>query len=394
MTAPGRLIIAGSGIRAVGQLTMETVAWVEAADVVCYVLADPITERWVLDHARSAEDLSRLHDAEQVRLHSYATMAARMVDHARRGKTVVGLFYGHPGVFTSPSHWAIELAQSEGIEATMLPGVSAEDCLFADLGVDPGQGAFQAFEATEMLLSKREPAPDAHVVVWQIGVIAAQQLATGAGLSVFTDYLLGFYDAGHEVVHYRAPQTVLGKPLRQKVSLGQLPTVAASVTSTLYIPPALSRSIDAGQVALLSDGSAPEVGKPPSSFADAATFVGSRGDATIALPSPPWHQDLPDQPSRVEALLDALADPATLAVYEKQPGVFLGAAGLDTVELWAALTGNEEWLAACIRYGSGVAAAVALGVVDTEEQARALLIAADGRLVRRRSTGVPKTGAT
>lgn len=385
MTEPGRLIIAGSGIRAVGQLTLETVAWVEAADVVCYVLADPVTERWVLDHARAAEDLSRLHDPEQVRLFSYATMAARLVDHARRGKTVVGLFYGHPGVFTSPSHWAVELARSEGIEATMLPGVSAEDCLFADLGVDPGQGAFQAFEATEMLLTKREPASDAHVVVWQIGVIAAQQLVAGAGLRAFTDYLLGFYPADHEVIHYRAPQTVLGKPLHQTVRLADLPTVAASVTSTLYVPPVRRREIDASQVAALDDGSAPEVAKPPSSFLDAATFVGACGDAATALPRPAWHQGLPAEPSRVEALLSALADPQTLLVYEKQPGIFLGAAGLDTVELWAALTCNEEWLAACIRHGSGAAAAVALGAVDTEEQARALLIAADGRLVRRRS---------
>lgn len=385
MTAPGRLIIAGSGIRAVGQLTLETVAWVEAADLVCYVLADPVTERWVLDHARAAEDLSRLHDPDHVRLYSYATMAARLVDHARRGRTVVGLFYGHPGVFTSPSHWAIELARSEGIEAAMLPGVSAEDCLFADLGVDPGQGAFQAFEATEMLLTKRAPEADAHVVVWQIGVIAAQQLATGAGLRAFTDYLLGFYPADHEVTHYRAPQTVLGNPLRETVRLAELPNVAASVTSTLYIPPVGRRGIDAGQVALLDDGSAPEVAKPPSSFSDAASFVGVCGDAAIDLPSPAWHQALPAQPSRVEALLGALTDPQTLSAYDKAPGVFLGAAGLDTVELWAALTCNEEWLAACIRYGSGMAAAVGLGVVDTEEQARALLITADGRLVRRRT---------
>lgn len=384
MSTKGRLIVAGSGIRAVGQLTLETVAWIEAADVVCYVLADPVTERWVLDHARDAEDLSQLHDPAQARLYSYATMAARLVDHARRGKTVVGLFYGHPGVFTSPSHWAVELAQSEGIDARMLPGVSAEDCLFADLGVDPGRGAFQAFEATEMLLTQREPAPDAHVVIWQIGVIAAQQLGTGAGLRAFTDYLLRFYPADHEVVHYRAPQTAVGQPLRQNVRLADLPNVGASVTSTLYIPPVVSRSIDAEQVARLDDGSAPEVAKPPSCFADAAAFVGVHADASVALPEPDWHQSLPADPTRVEALLTALEDPSTRAVYEKQPGVFLGAAGLDTVEMWSVLTGNEEWLAACIRYGSGLTAAVALGVVDNEEQARGLLIARDGRLVRRK----------
>jgi siroheme synthase len=384
MSTKGRLIIAGSGIRAVGQLTLETVAWIEAADVVCYVLADPVTERWVLDHARSAEDLSRLHDPGRARLHSYATMAARMVAHARSGRTVVGLFYGHPGVFTSPSHWAVQLAGEEGIEARMLPGVSAEDCLCADLGVDPGQGAFAAFEATEMLLTRRVPVTDAHVVVWQVGVVAAQQLATGSGLAVLTDYLSGYYPAEHEVVHYRAPQTALGRPLQQRVTLRELPGLAVSVTSTLYIPPLVARPIDAGQVAMLDDGSAPDVDGPPGSFAEAARFVGDCGDADVALPLPGWYQELPSRPSRLEALLTALEEPATLSAYQEAPGVFLGAAGLDVVEMWAALMGNEDWLAACVRYGSGTAAAVELGVVESEDQARGLLITRDGRLVRRR----------
>ncbi len=387
MTEAGHLIIAGSGIRAVGQLTLETVNWITAADIVCYVLADPVTQRWVLDHSRHSEDLSRLHDPEVARLHSYATMAARMVDHARRGKTVVGLFYGHPGVFTSPSHWALELARQEGIEARMLPGVSAEDCLFADLGVDPGQGAFSAFEATELLLTERVPPTDAHVVVWQVGVVAAQQLAAGEGLHVLTDYLLRCYPGDHEVVHYRAPQTALGRPLQQRVRLRDLPSVAVNVTSTLYIPPMAARPINPEQVALLDDGSSPDVDRPPTSFAEAARFVGECGDASVALPEPPWYQPLPPQPSRVEALLAALEDPSTLAAYQRQPGVFLGAAGLDTVEMWAALTANEDWLGACIRYGSGAAAAVGLGVVESEAQARALLIAPDGRLVRRRGSG-------
>lgn len=384
MTKPGRLIIAGSGIRAVGQFTLETVGWIEAADVVCYVLADPVTQRWVLDHSRHAEDLSRLHDPALARLHSYATMAARMVDHVRAGKTVVGLFYGHPGVFTSPSHWAVELAREQGIEARMLPGVSAEDCLFADLGVDPGNGAFAAYEATEMLLTKRSPATDSHVVVWQVGVVAAQQLGAGSGLGLLTDHLLGSYPGHHEVVHYRAPQTALGHPLRQRVPLADVPSLPVTVTSTLYIPPLAARPIDAGQVAMLDDGSAPDVDKPPGSFAEVARFVGPCGDSSTALPDPGWYLGLPARPSRVEALLAALEDPSTLAAYREQPGVFLGAVGLDVVEMWAALTGNEDWLAACIRHGSGLAAAVALGAVSDEEQARELLIAADGRLVRRR----------
>lgn len=384
MSQPGRLVVVGSGIRAVGQLTLETVSWIEAADVVCYVLADPVTERWVVDHSRASEDLSRLHDPSRPRLYSYATMAARLVDHARRGRTVVAVFYGHPGVFTSPTHWAIELARSEGLEARMLPGVSAEDCLFADLGVDPGHGAFAAYEATEMLLTQRPPATDSHVVVWQIGVVAAMRLGAGTGLASFRDYLTTFYPSDHVVTHYRAPQTGIGHPLRQELTLSGLADVAVSVTSTLYVPPTTARPIDPQLVAELDDGSSPDVRRPPTTFAEVRDFVGELADSSLDLPDQQWHQALPAQPTRVEALLAALQDPPTARQYEAQPGLFLAAAGLDPIEMWAALTRNEEWLAACIRYGSGPAAAVAIGVARSEAEARGFRIASDGRLVRPR----------
>lgn len=388
----GRLIIAGSGIRAVGQLTLETVAWIEAADVVCHVLADPLTERWVRDHARATEDLSTLHDPVRPRLHSYATMAARLVDHARRGRTVVGLFYGHPGVFTSPSHWAVELARAEGIDARMLPGVSAEDCLFADLGVDPGDGAFEAFEATELLLSDRQPSADAHCVIWQVGVVAAQRLDTGSGAAVLTSHLCKIYPADHLVTHYRAPQTPVGRPVCQQVPMAALASLPMSVTSTLYIPPVKRRPISVAAVTRLDDGSSPDVERPPRSFAEVAALVGEHGDAATPLPTPEWHQGLPAQPSRLEALLTALQDPATRSAYEAQPGLYLGAAGLDTIEMWAMLVADEDWIAACIRHGSGPAAAVAVGVAATEEEARGFQIAADGRLVRRKTRQPPQSG--
>jgi hypothetical protein len=37
----------------------------------------------------------------------------------------------------------------------MLPGISAEDCLFADLGIDPGIYGCQSYEATDFLANGR-----------------------------------------------------------------------------------------------------------------------------------------------------------------------------------------------------------------------------------------------
>ena len=37
-----RLVVVGTGIRAVGQLTTETIAWIRAVDRVLYVTTDPV----------------------------------------------------------------------------------------------------------------------------------------------------------------------------------------------------------------------------------------------------------------------------------------------------------------------------------------------------------------
>ena len=220
---PGRLIIVGTGITGVSQLTLEAVAWIEAADVVCYVLADPLTERWIGEHARGTEDLTRLHRSDVPRLHAYRAMSERLVEHARHGRLVVGVFYGHPGVFTSPSHWAVESARAEGIPARMLPAVSAEDCLFADLGIDPGDGACQSFEATDMIIRARVPATDAHLVVWQVGVVAQLGLETGgARVAELVRYLERFYPAEHMIIHYQAAQSVVADPTIEPVPLSEL----------------------------------------------------------------------------------------------------------------------------------------------------------------------------
>ena len=50
----------------------------------------------------------------------------------------------------------------------MLPGVSAEDCLVADLGVDPGEHGWQSWEATGFLLRGFRPDPTAGLVLWQV----------------------------------------------------------------------------------------------------------------------------------------------------------------------------------------------------------------------------------
>lgn len=365
----GRLVIVGTGITGVSQLTLEAVAWIEAADVVCYVLADPLTERWICAHARSTEDLTRLHRSDAPRLHAYRAMSERLVEHARSGRLVVGVFYGHPGVFTSPSHWAVEGARAEGIPARMLPAVSAEDCLFADLGIDPGDGACQSFEATDMIIRARVPATDAHLVVWQVGVVAQLGLETGgARVAELEQYLERFYPAEHMIIHYQAAQSVVADPTIEPVPLSELGSLALAVTSTLYVPPLGVREYDMTMAASVDlDGSTP--GKS------------AGGSAAVD-----WYRPLSSEPSRLGSLITALStDPSLLESVREDPRVYLAAVGLDVIEGWAFLSQDQTWINACIREGSGPAAAVALGAAATEEEAQSFFVHTDGRLVRRKS---------
>jgi hypothetical protein len=78
-----------------------------------------------------------------------------MLKEVRAGSTVVGIFYGHPGVFAHPSHRAITLARQEVYQAKMRPSISAADCLYADLGVDPAVPGCHMYEPTDFLVSDK-----------------------------------------------------------------------------------------------------------------------------------------------------------------------------------------------------------------------------------------------
>ena len=99
-----------------------------------------------------------------------------MLQEVRLGYDVLGIFYGHPGVFVSPSHLAIAKARQEGYKAKMLPGVSAEDYMFADLGFDPSIYGCMTCEATELLIRNRSLNPAVTNIIWQVGAVGVADM--------------------------------------------------------------------------------------------------------------------------------------------------------------------------------------------------------------------------
>ncbi len=244
-TVRGSLIIVGVGIQAVRHATLETLQEIENSDKVLYLVADPVTELWIKKLRPDAESLSGYYEEGKDRKQTYSEIVEHTLKHVRHGLKTCLVEYGHPGVFAKlVTHSAIKKAHDEGFRAHMLPGISAEDCLFAELCVDPGDGGCQSFEATLFLLRKSKFDTFCHLILWQIGGIADPAFNPfkdpKSGLSVLTDYLKQYYDSNHEVFVYQAARYSICKPLIQRIPLHRLPEAYVDYSTTLYVPPIVS----------------------------------------------------------------------------------------------------------------------------------------------------------
>lgn len=241
----GSLVCVGSGIKSVAHLTLEAKGWIEQADLVVYCVADPATEIWIKRHARESFDLYVLYGNDKRRLDTYNEMVEVMTRNVRAGKDVCAVFYGHPGIFVLPTHRAISQLRADGYRATMLPAISALDCLFADIGVDPAQCGCQTVEATDLLLRRRTIQTDQHVVIWQIGCVGDLGFRFAGydnrNLGELVDYLCDAYSAEQPAIHYQASQFPVSSSIVEHVRLGELADANVTGISTLYIPPAIRR---------------------------------------------------------------------------------------------------------------------------------------------------------
>lgn len=240
---PGSLVVVGTGYSVGGQMTAEARAHIERAERFFHLVGDPVTRRWIESLHPRAESLTDSYAAGKDRTATYREIVDRILAPVRRGAAVCAAFYGHPGVGALPGHAAVRQALAEGYAARMLPGVSAEDCLFADLGLDPLADGCQSFEATHFLVRRRRPDPTVPLILWQIGVIGVtdyrqEALWSRDGLAVLTEVLSGWYPPDHECVVYEAAMLPVCDPKILRVPLAELPAAAVTTASTLYVPPA------------------------------------------------------------------------------------------------------------------------------------------------------------
>lgn len=249
MKETGSLLFVGTGMLIAGQVTQEALSAIESAEKLYYLVTDIVTSRWLESLNPTAESLYGCYADGKPRAQTYAEMVHRILASVREGRQVVAALYGHPGIFVAPSHEAIRLAREEGFVAQMMPGISAEDCLLADLGIDPGERGCQSFEATDFLLRRRIFDPTSTLILWQIGGIGvfdfhSRPLWSRKGLEVLQGELLRYYPIDHEVVIYEAVPYPTLPPKILRVGLAEMASSAVSIRSTLYVPPLADRASD------------------------------------------------------------------------------------------------------------------------------------------------------
>ena len=223
-------------------LTIEAKACIEKADKVLYLVNEPLMQEWIANANPSAESLESLYKKNDLRDQNYQLIADYIVKNLEKYATLCVVMYGHPTVFVKPSIDAANKAIELGYQVVTMPGISAEDCLFADLRIDPGSCGCQSFEATDFLVYQREYDSSSHLILWQPYVIGVRGVLSTdhnpiKGLQLLTGYLQNKYDDEHEVVWYEAAQYPGVKPLMEKIPLKDLPSANITRLSTLYIRP-------------------------------------------------------------------------------------------------------------------------------------------------------------
>lgn len=250
------LILVGSGIKALSHLSKEANTYIQHADKVLYLTNEPVTEEWILKNSKEAESLDDIYFNHKKRKDSYKSITEHILRNLRLGKHVCVVMYGHPCFYAKSGMDAVIQAQAEGYEAFILPAISTEDCLFADLQIDPATYGCQSYDATDFLIYQNEFSVNAHLLLFQVNSIGSVGQAkfheNTDSLKILVDYLTKFYPANHSVLLYSAAQYPGMKSKTRTFELQNLTKAKILNTETLYIPPIQKRKANLDMLRMLS----------------------------------------------------------------------------------------------------------------------------------------------
>lgn len=235
------LVVVGVGIKLIAHLTTEAKAYIEQADQVLYLVNEPLMKEWLHSKNKNAVSLDNIYLKFNYRHESYSAISEFILAELRKEQHICVVIYGHPTVYAQPALDAVIQAQKENFYTKILPGISAEDCLYADLLINPGSSGCISYDVTDLLIHRRRLDSGCHVILWQVSIIGMmdhdKDHDNTKGLRLLYHYLLNYYNENHELISYSAAQYPSFEPAIKQFTLGQLPNMQFTRTSILYIPP-------------------------------------------------------------------------------------------------------------------------------------------------------------
>lgn len=247
-----KLIVAGSGIKSISHLTEETKRVIQNADKVLYLVNEDNLKQWIQREAKNSESLDFIYFSSEKRIQAYQALTDHIIEEYKNVSILCVVFYGHPTVFADSALNAVRRIKEAGGEATILPAVSAQDCLFSDLEIDPGDKGCFSIEATELVLFERWIDIHAHLILWQVANFGRADGKKADNLAILKEYLSNYYPEDYSICLYEAP-TLPTHPSRiEWMQLSDLNQTVISSITTVYIPPIEKKAISDKYLKLLN----------------------------------------------------------------------------------------------------------------------------------------------
>lgn len=245
MSTNGALTVVGTGIGFRHQIIPAAHEAIVAADVVLYQIDDPQTSAWLEAQNPSARPVEMPEQSGAPSADAFEAVAQEIAAAVVADTAVCFVTYGHPGIFQHAGHRSVELVRAAGGEAEMVPGISALDCLVADLGVDIATGC-QILDATALVMHNKTLDPTSALIVFQSGLFANAAIDATAPIAFgeFTGRLRIDWPDDTEVTVYEAPMLSSHDPSVRQHRLDELDESHVTPRSLLYLRPSSTASLN------------------------------------------------------------------------------------------------------------------------------------------------------
>jgi uncharacterized protein YabN with tetrapyrrole methylase and pyrophosphatase domain len=243
----GSVTIVGTGYFIAARITAEAATHIRHARKLFYLVYDWMDETWL--RQLNPKAISLMSCCKEGR--SAQACCQEMVDTVmravRRGQNVCMAFSGHPSICIDPTRKVYDMARQEGFRCVMLPGLSALDCFFADVGINPMKEGCRIFDTTRFLIRKHRVDRSSGLLLLQVSNLGKKthQITDApeeGRLKLLEDALVRVYGARHRVIHYQAATSPLAEPIIERLPVSSIHKCDFKFKSTIYIPPLASAS--------------------------------------------------------------------------------------------------------------------------------------------------------